>query len=99
MRALGATELQTAWQLVREARSGILLAVIGAFGAVISEVGAVMLVGGNIQGSTRTLTTAIVLETSQGDFARALTLGAILLGIAFVINAVALRLQGNALEG
>lgn len=98
LRALGATDRQIAWQLVREARSGIVLALIGGFGAVISEVGAVMLVGGNIQGSTRTLTTAIVLETGKGDFALALALGAMLLGIVFVINAVALRLQGKTLE-
>ncbi len=98
LRALGATEQQAAWQLIREARGGILLALIGAFGAVISEVGAVMLVGGNIQGSTRTLTTAIVLETSQGDFVRALALGAILLGIAFAVNVAALRLQGKSLD-
>jgi tungstate transport system permease protein len=98
LRALGATDRQIAWQLVREARGGIVLALIGGFGAVISEVGAVMLVGGNIQGSTRTLTTAIVLETSKGDFALALALGAMLLGIVFVINIVALRLQGKTLE-
>ena len=98
LRALGATDRQIAWQMVREARGGIVLALIGGFGAVISEVGAVMLVGGNIEGSTRTLTTAIVLETSKGDFAFALALGALLLGVAFTVNAAALRLQGKSVE-
>ena len=98
LRALGANDRQIAWQLVREARGGIVLGLIGGFGAAISEVGAAMLVGGNIAGSTRTLTTAIVLETSKGEFDLALTLGALLLAIAFAVNAVALRLQGNAVE-
>jgi tungstate transport system permease protein len=99
LRALGASERQIAWQLLREARSGIVLALVGGFGAIISEVGAVQLVGGNIASKTRTLTTAIVLETNKGEFALALTLGGILLAIAFVTNVIALRLQGRSIGG
>ncbi len=98
LRALGASDRQIAWQLVREARGGIVLGLISGFGAAISEVGAAMLVGGNIAGRTRSLTTAIVLETSKGEFDMALALGAILLAIAFGVNALALRLQGKTLE-
>jgi tungstate transport system permease protein len=72
--------------------------VIAGFGGIISEVGAVMLVGGNIEGRTRVLTTAIVLNTRQGAFDMALALGIILLGITFVINAGMLRLQGRSLD-
>ncbi|WP_095043537.1 ABC transporter permease [Candidatus Promineifilum breve] len=86
VRALGATPTQLAWVLLSEARLGVLAAVIAAFGAIISEVGAVMLVGGNIEGQTRVLTTAIVLETRRGNFALALALGLILLALAFVTN-------------
>ena len=71
---------------------------IAGFGGIISEVGAVMLVGGNIEGRTRVLTTAIVLNTRQGEFDMALALGIILLGITFVINAGMLRLQGRSLD-
>jgi tungstate transport system permease protein len=67
-------------------------AIVAAFGGIISEVGAVMLVGGNIAGKTRVLTTAIVLETRQGDFELALALGGVLLGLAFVSNFLLLRL-------
>jgi len=68
-------------------------AIVAAFGSIISEVGAVMLVGGNIQGETRVLTTAIVLETRQGNFSLALALGIILLGLAFVTNLALYGLQ------
>jgi tungstate transport system permease protein len=93
LRALGATEAQVTLALLWEARAGVLAALLGGFGAIISEVGAVMLVGGNIAGSTRVLTTAIVLETRRGDFALALALAFVLLGLTFVINAAALALQ------
>jgi tungstate transport system permease protein len=73
----------------------VVVAVIAGFGGIISEVGAVMLVGGNIEGSTRVLTTAIVLETRRGAFDLALALAFVLLGITFVINLLALRLQGK----
>jgi len=72
------------------------VAVVAGFGSIISEVGAVMLVGGNIEGSTRVLTTAIVLETQKGNFSLALAMGIVLLTIAFAINSVVLRLQGKA---
>lgn len=85
-RALGATPLRAVLTHVREARLGLVAAVIAGFGAVISEVGAVMMVGGNIAGETRVMTTAIVLETRRGNFRTAVTLGLVLLAIAFVVN-------------
>jgi|SRR5690606_33029970 tungstate transport system permease protein len=93
VRSLGATPRQLAWTLILEARLGVLAAVIAAFGGIISEVGAVMLVGGNIEGQTRVLTTAIVLETRRGNFALALALGIILLALAFAANYLFHRLS------
>jgi len=83
---LGATESQSAWMVIKEARYAVLAAVITGFGRVIAEVGAAMLLGGNIKGSTRTMTTAIALETSKGEFGFGIALGIILLIIAFSIN-------------
>jgi tungstate transport system permease protein len=97
-RSLGATTAQEIWTVLTEARIGVVAAMVAAFGGVISEVGAVMLVGGNIEGKTRVLTTAIVLNTRTGDFELAMALGIILLAIAFVINGAMLLLQRNALE-
>jgi tungstate transport system permease protein len=96
VRALGATPGQVLWAVLREAQGGVLAGIIAAFGSVISEVGAVMLVGGNIDGQTRVLTTAIVLETRQGNFAMALALGGVLLGLALLANALLLRLGRRA---
>ena len=96
VRSLGATDWQTTLTVLLEARVGVIVSIIAGFGGIISEVGAVMLVGGNIEGRTRVLTTAIVLETRQGNFDLALALGAILLAITFVINVAMLRLQGRA---
>jgi tungstate transport system permease protein len=93
LRSLGATRLQLGLGLVREARASLLAALAAAFGSVISEVGAVMLVGGNLRGETRVMTTAIVMETRQGDFARAIALALVLLAIAVVINALFTWLQ------
>jgi len=93
MHSLGATRRQIATITLLEARIGVTAAVVAAYGAIISEVGAVMLVGGNIEGETRVLTTAIVLETRKGNFALAMALGIILLGIAFVTNLAFHRLQ------
>lgn len=93
--ALGATSWQSTVTLLVEARIGVIVSIIAGFGAVISEVGAVMLVGGNIDGKTRTLTTAIVLETRKGNFDLAIALGIILLFISFLINLAMLRLQGK----
>jgi len=77
---------------------GVIVAVIAGFGGIISEVGAVMMVGGNIEGRTRVLTTAIVLSTRQGEFNLAIALGLILLGITFVVNVAMLRLQGKSFD-
>ncbi|MBC7262193.1 MAG: ABC transporter permease, partial [Chloroflexi bacterium] len=98
LQALGATPLQTALTILMEARIGVVTSIIAGFGSIISEVGAVMMVGGNIEHSTRVLTTAIVLETSKGDFSLAMALGLILLGLAFVTNVAMLRFQGRALD-
>ncbi len=98
VQSLGATRWQTALTVLVEARIGVIVAVIAGFGGIISEVGAVMLVGGNIEGSTRVLTTAIVLETRKGDFELAIALGLILIGITFLINIAMLRLQGRTAE-
>src|SRR5688572_4522153 len=92
-RALGAGRWRSLWTHVREARLGLVAAMVAGFGAVISEVGAVMMVGGNIQGETRVMTTAIVLETRRGNFAAALALGLILLIFAFAVNLVLTHVQ------
>ncbi|MEW5720670.1 MAG: ABC transporter permease, partial [Chloroflexota bacterium] len=94
VRSLGATGPQEVWAVLREARLGVVAALVAAFGGIISEVGAVMLVGGNIEGKTRVLTTAIVLNTRTGEFSLAIALGVILLTLAFVANVAMLRLQG-----
>ena len=93
LKSLGASKKDILLALVKESRYGILGAVIAGFGRVIAEVGAVMMVGGNIEGHTRVLTTAIVLETRRGNFNMAMALGIILLLISFIINIVLYRLQ------
>jgi tungstate transport system permease protein len=93
--ALGATPRQAAWTVLAEARVGVIVSIIAGFGSIISEVGAVMLVGGNIEGRTRVLTTAIVLETRKGAFDVAMALGLILLGLSFLTNVAMLYLQGR----
>ncbi len=98
VQALGASRWQTTWAILEEARVGVIAAVVAGFGGIISEVGAVMLVGGNIAGQTRVLTTAIVLETNKGNFGLALALGMILLSIAFTANFIILRLQGRSFD-
>jgi len=90
---LGASRPWAYAKVLSEARGTVFAGVITGFGRAISEVGAAMIVGGNIQGSTRTLTTAIALESSKGDFALALALGLILVGIFLVLNLLFLRLQ------
>ena len=91
--ALGATPRQVTATILYEARFGVIVGLIAGFGAAISEVGAVILVGGNIEGQTRVLTTAIVLLTRQGKFEAALLLGAILIAITFAANFVVARWQ------
>ncbi len=90
---LGASRLQMVFQLWKEARLPLIAALIAAFGSVISEVGASMMVGGNLLNSTRVLTTAIVLETSKGLFASAIALSLILLLIAFLVNLMLTTIQ------
>jgi tungstate transport system permease protein len=90
---LGASRLQTVWILVREARLPLLAAVMAGFGGVISEIGASIMVGGNIKGYTRVLTTATVMETSRGNFEIAIGLGILLLLLTFAVNAALTRIQ------
>lgn len=93
--ALGVNPLQLVLTMIHEAHKGIFVAIASGFGRIIAEVGAVMLVGGNIAGKTRVLTTAIVLETRQGRFDLALALGIILLGIAFCLHLLISGIQGR----
>jgi len=93
MLGLGASRLQVLWVLFQEARLPLLTAVMAGFGGVISEVGSVIMVGGNIKGQTRVLTTAIVTETSRGNFGLAIALGLVLLLLAFGANLVLTLLQ------
>lgn len=86
VQALGATRLQTVWILMRESRLPLLAAVMAGFGGVISEVGASIMVGGNIKGQTRVLTTATVMETGKGNFDVAIALSLILLMLVFGVN-------------
>jgi len=90
---LGASRPQALWLLLREARLPILAAVMAAFGAAISEVGASLMVGGNIAGETRVLTTAVVLETSRGEFGHAIALSLVLLALVFAVNLVLTSVQ------
>ena len=90
---LGASRGQMVWYLWKEARLPLLAALMAGFGSVISEVGASMMVGGNIRGQTRVLTTAIVLETSKGEFNQALALSALLLIITYLINLALTSIQ------
>lgn len=86
VKALGATRMQLYWILMKEVKLAILAAIIAGFGRVIAEVGAAMMVGGNISGETRILTTSIVMEVSKGNFDIALALSFILMTLAFVIT-------------
>ena len=91
--ALGATRVQMVWMLVKEARLPLLVAIMAGFGGVISEVGASIMVGGNIKGYTRVLTTATVMETSKGNFDIAMALGIILLLLTFLVNLILTQIQ------
>ncbi len=91
--ALGATRIQMIWILIREARLPLLAAVMAGFGGVISEVGASIMVGGNIKGYSRVLTTATVMETSRGNFDVAIALGIILLLLAYIVNLFLTQIQ------
>lgn len=97
---LGATPGQVTITIIREARYGIMSAVIAAFGRVMAEVGAILIVGGNIAGYTRVMTTTIALETDKGNFELALALGIILLSISFIINVLlhVIQRKGTAIR-
>jgi len=92
---LGASQFQAASVILKEARFGIMAAIVAAFGRVISEVGISMILGGNIQGFTRTMTTAIALEYDKGDFIQAVALGIILLAISLSVNIMLNYVQGR----
>ncbi len=96
--ALGASPAPHYWKLVPEARLSLVAALAAGFGSVISEVGAVMMVGGNIRGQTRVMTTAIVLETRQGDYGMAISLGVLLLALAALFNWLFTWVQQRAKE-
>jgi tungstate transport system permease protein len=93
LQTLGASRLQSTWWLIREAKLPILAAVMAGFGAVISEVGAAMMVGGNIKGETRVLTTATVLEVGRGNYDIAVALSIILLAMTYAVNVTLTVLQ------
>lgn len=95
-RAHGASAWRTMRSVLHEARFGVMTAVISGFGRVISEVGCALMVGGNIAGETRTITTAIALETSKGDFAQGIALGMVLVALALLMNGALMLLQGDA---
>jgi tungstate transport system permease protein len=94
--ALGASRWRVMATLLYEVRFGVMAAVISGFGRVISEVGCALMVGGNIEGATRTITTAIALETSKGEFAQGIALGIVLVTIALLMNGALMLLQGEA---
>lgn len=94
--ALGASRLQVLWLLVREARLGLLAAAMAGFGAVVSEVGAAIMVGGNLEGETRVLSTAAVLATRQGNIELAMALGFVLLFLSFAVNFLLTTVQQRA---
>ena len=98
-RSLGAGRVAVAWTVLAEARYGVLAAVIAGFGRAISEVGSAMMLGGNIRFYTRTMTTAIALEVSKGEFGLGLALGFFLLLVVFSINIVFRALQGRGRMG
>jgi tungstate transport system permease protein len=91
--ALGVSKIQMVWQLLLEARLPLMAAVMAGFGAVISEVGASMMVGANITGQTRVMTTAIVGENSKGNFALAIALSVILMAIVYLVTLLLTMIQ------
>ncbi len=93
--SLGASRWQVMQTVLHESRFGVMAAIINGFGRVISEVGCAMMVGGNIAGETRTITTAIALESSKGEFAQGIALGIVLIAIALLINAALMLVQGD----
>lgn len=94
--AHGASRWRVMATVLHEARYGVMAAVISGFGRIISEVGCALMVGGNIEGQTRTITTAIALETSKGEFAQGIALGIVLVSLALLMNGALVLLQGEA---
>jgi tungstate transport system permease protein len=94
--SLGANSMQSFWAVLREGRFGILAAIIAGFGRVFAEVGISMMLGGNIRGYTRNITTAIALETNKGEFSLGIALGIVLLTVAFAINVLFFHLHNKA---
>ena len=92
----GASRWRTMCSVLHEVRFGVVAAVLSGFGRVISEVGCALMVGGNIAGETRTITTAIALETSKGEFAQGIALGLVLVVVALLMNGALMLLQGDA---
>ncbi|MFW6333151.1 MAG: ABC transporter permease [Thermodesulfobacteriota bacterium] len=97
-KTLGADRIQVALVLLREARFGIMSAVVASFGRVISEIGISMMLGGNAKGFTRTMTTAMALEYDKGEFVMAVALGLILMSISLVVNVMLNSIQGRAVS-
>jgi len=93
--SLGANERQLWWELIKHSKKSIIAGFLVAFGQAISEVGAVMIVGGNIRWETRTFTTSIVLQTRMGEFGMAIALGIVLISLAFILNYGLTRLQAG----
>ena len=96
---LGAGSFRTAWTVLAEARYGVMAAVVAAFGRVVAEVGIAMMLGGNIRGYTRTLTTAIALETARGEFGFGIALGVILMALVVALNVMLRFLQAKVVKG
>ncbi len=94
--AHGASRWRVMTTVLHEVRFGVMAAIISGFGRVISEVGCALMVGGNIAGDTRTITTAIALETSKGEFAQGIALGIVLITLALLMNGALMLLQGDA---
>jgi len=93
VRTLGVSPLRRRWLLLREIRLGVLAAVIAALGGILSEVGAVLAVGGNLEGETRVLTTSILMYTQMGEFGLALALAAVLLGMTLMLAGILTAVQ------
>ncbi len=98
LRALGASPLQERLAVLHEARGGVMAAVVAGFGAIISEVGAVSIVGGGIEGYTNVMTTAIMAEVSRGDIPRAMAWAIVLIGIAMMVNVILTTVQSTSIQ-
>lgn len=98
-RSLGCSRIKTLWMITVEVRFAVLAALVTAFGRVIAEVGCAMMVGGNIAGYTRTITTSIALETTKGEYAQGIALGIVLLVLALVLNLLVGLSRGRSIQG